>query len=542
MLKSITIALNQINNRVADLIGNSALISRHCKEQQNYDLILFPEMSISGYPCQDLWHRHHFVNQSWQQIQQIQSFIGSNSCVMVGSPQLNGNKVYNSIALIDNQQIKKVFNKKSLPNTGVFHEKRHFTPANTISYFSLQGFYFAVLICEDFWQKSNWLLLAEQDVDAVIVLNSSPYSFEKQNKRQNLAKNLVEILKKPLIYLNQVGGEDGLVFDGNSFVFDGEGNKILQMSSFACDFAVIKLDNNGKITIDKHPAGKYIECNLANQYTATVLATRDYVAKKNFTKVVIGLSGGIDSALVANIAVDALGSNNVSAIALPTNFNSSQSFIDAKNCADNLNISLQTINIEPIFQQFLSSLKQQNLSQLATENLQARIRGNILMSISNSTGALLLSTGNKSELACGYTTLYGDMCGAFNPIYDFYKTTVYKLATWRNANNCPISDFIVVNAIPNNIINKEPTAELRPNQKDSDSLPPYPVLDAILHELIEQKKSPQQIKGFDEQLVRKVAQMLCNSEFKRKQASTGTKVSEAAFNLDWIYPTKIFWQ
>jgi len=537
MNNSITLGLAQLNTQVGNIKHNSNLLAWHCQNLKT-DLVLFPEMAISGYPCYDLWQKSYFTNECQQQITQISAHLPQNSLALLGCPFWQNNKLYNAVALANNEQILQVFAKKSLPNTGVFHEKRYFQPSNTLNYFNHQNFDFALLICEDFWDKKNWLLLAENQFDAVLVLNSSPYTQSKPQNRQKLATQLAKTLQKPVIYLNQVGGQDGLLFDGDSFVLDKCGNLVLQMANFTTDVATISLDKTGKITVLSQQNLPYTASNIAKQYTASVLGLQDYLAKNSFQKVIIGMSGGIDSALVATIAVDALGPDCVSLYALPTKFNSQQSYLDAKMCAENLKINLQVIDIEPIFTQFLHSLQNQHISALATENLQARIRGNVLMAIANSSNALLLSTGNKSELACGYATLYGDMCGGFNPIADFYKTTIYELANWRNNNLCHISKNDFLNIIPANILQKEPSAELRPNQKDSDSLPPYDILDKILYSLVEEQKSVAEVAnlGFSLDLVKQVAKMLYRNEFKRQQATIGLKTSDMCFNLDWLYP------
>ncbi len=537
MNNTITLGLAQINTQVGNIKHNSNLLAWHCQNSKT-DLVLFPEMAISGYPCYDLWQKNYFITQCSQEIKQISAHLPNNSYALLGCPLWQNNKLYNAVALANNKQILQIFAKKSLPNHGVFQEKRYFQPSNTLNYFSHHNFDFALLICEDFWDKKNWLLLAENQFDAVLVLNSSPYSQSKPQNRQKLAIQLAKTLQKPVIYLNQVGGQDGLVFDGNSFILDKLGNVVLQMANFITDFAKVSLDKTGKITILSQQNLPYTACNIAQQYTASVLGLSDYLAKNSFQKVIIGMSGGIDSALVATIAVDALGPNYVKLYALPTKFNSQQSYLDAKICAENLNTNLEVINIESIFTQFLNSLQNQNISALATENLQARIRGNILMAIANSSGALLLSTGNKSELACGYATLYGDMCGGFNPIADFYKTTIYNLANWRNENLCTIGKHNFLNVIPTSILQKEPSAELRFNQKDSDSLPPYDILDKILFALVEEQKSVGEVAdlGFSLDLVKQVATMLYRNEFKRQQANIGLKTSDMCFNLDWQYP------
>jgi NAD+ synthase len=359
--------------------------------------------------------------------------------------------------------------------------------------------------------------------------------------RLDLATKYAKSLSKPLIYVNQIGGQDSLVFDGSSFVIESNGNKILQMANFTEDSAQIMLDENNEIIVLNHQK-KHLEFSenfIEQAYNSCVLGLRDYIEKNNFSKVLLGMSGGIDSAVVATIAVDALGSERVSLFALPTKFNSASSLHDAIECSKNLNIELKIIEIENIFQTFLQDLKKStDISAIAEENLQSRIRGNILMAISNSTNSLLLSTGNKSEMACGYATLYGDMNGAFNPIKDLYKTQIYELAKFRNENNCKISEFKKINLIPQNIINKAPSAELRFNQKDSDSLPDYAILDKILFNLIEQQKSIEETinNGFDKDLVKKIAKLIHNSEYKRKQAVLGVKISKLSFDKERRYP------
>jgi len=383
--------------------------------------------------------------------------------------------------------------------------------------------------------------LSEQVFDAIISINASPFNQDKHLLRLDLATKYAKSLSKPLIYVNQIGGQDSLVFDGSSFAIDLSGNKVLQMANFTEDSAQIMLDENNKIIVLDHQKKQleFSENFIEQAYNSCVLGLRDYIEKNNFSKVLLGMSGGIDSALVATIAVDALGSERVSLYALPTKFNSDSSLHDALECSQNLGIELKTIDIENIFQTFLQDLqKSENISSLAQENLQSRIRGNILMAISNSTNSLLLSTGNKSEMACGYATLYGDMNGAFNPIKDLYKTQIYEIAKFRNENFCKISEFKKINLIPQNIITKEPSAELRFNQKDSDSLPDYAILDKILFNLIEQQKSIEETIniGFDKELVKKVAKLIQNSEYKRKQAVLGVKISKLSFDKERRYP------
>ncbi len=508
--------------------------------QEGCDLVVFCEMTICGYPCRDLWNKKYFFEAAKEKILEIAAATkGSKCAILLGAPTFEINRAkkeifYNSAILIENGEIKKITHKKTLANQGVFDEKRYFESAVALSVVEFRGLNLAFLICEDLWDVKNLFLLQEQILDGVIAINASPYSSKKHLTRQKVAQNFVKNLGKPLIYVNQVGAQDGLVFDGGSFAMNQKGEEILQLGEFIEDFGVVELEKSGELKT------KNRELSLSNQeardYSACVLGLRDYIQKNGFVKVLLGMSGGIDSALVATIAVDALGAQNVELYALPSRFNSENSMIDAKSCGRNLDLELKIISIESALETMLETLGE--ISDLAKENLQSRIRGNILMALSNNSGALLLSTGNKSELACGYATLYGDMCGAFNPIKDLYKTRVYELANWRNQNVPNISIFPHKNLIPQNIITKAPTAELRPNQKDSDSLPEYEILDKILFYLIEEKRLVLEIIafGFEQELVEKIANLFYRSEYKRSQSCLGVRISEMSFGLDWRYP------
>lgn len=541
------IHLAQINPTVGDLEGNTAKILQEFKKasEAECDLAVFSEMTICGYPCEDLWQKKYFIKSVEEKIAQIVEATKSSKCaIILGAPTITFDRtkktiIHNSAILIESGEIKKIINKKTLPNQGVFDEKRYFSPENILSLVEFRGLTLAILICEDLWDLKNLYLLQEQILDAVIVINASPYYTAKQNLRHKTASNFARNLAKSLVYVNQVGGQDDLVFDGDSFVMDKEGEVVLQLGSFVEDFGVIEIEKDGRITVAKNKL-EPLKDSISNDYSASILGLRDYIEKNNFKKVLLGMSGGIDSALVATIAVDALGSENVSLFALPSRYNSETSMIDAQNCAKNLGLNLEVISIENVFDSLIFTLQKSNqqTSGVVEENMQSRIRANILMSISNASGALLLSTGNKSELACGYATLYGDMCGAFNPIKDLYKTRVYELAIWRNQNVPKISYYQEKNLIPQNIITKAPTAELRPNQKDSDSLPEYEILDKILTALIEEQKSVDEIikSGFDENLVKKIAKLFYASEYKRQQSCLGVKISEMSFDDERRYP------
>jgi NAD+ synthetase len=528
-MSKLKIQLSQINPTVGDLEGNCAKILQHFKvaNEANCDLVVFSEMTICGYPCDDLWQKKYFLEEIEDKISEICKATRSANCaILLGAPTIDSERkkevFRNSALLIENGEVKKVINKKTLPNFSVFDEARYFAPASFVSTVEFRNQTLAILVCEDLWDSRNLFLLKEQIFDSIIAINASPYTSTKREKRLKICQNFTTSLSKNLIYVNQVGGQDSLVFDGSSFVMNSKGEVILQMKEFVEDFAIIESEKNGKI--NQPSTNSEISNRHESDYQACVVALRDYVHKNGFSKVMLGMSGGIDSALVAAIAVDALGSENVFLYALPSRFNSEESMVDAQLCAKNLGVKLEVISIEMVFEAMLHTLPK--ISDLAKENTQSRIRGNILMALSNSSGALLLSTGNKSELACGYATIYGDMCGAFNPIKDIYKTHIYELAKLKS------------DVIPQNIITKAPTAELRPNQKDSDSLPDYAILDKILFALIEEQKSIAEIsKNFDENLVKKVAKLLYSSEYKRKQAVMGPKISDMSFDRERRYPT-----
>jgi NAD+ synthase len=551
MLSDIKIYLAQIDLTVGDIDGNYQKIITEFKqaETQKADLIIFPEMAITGYMAEDLWLKKYFLEKVEKKIAELAlATITSKTAILVGGPHLfakdtKKETLYNSVFFIAEGQIKKIINKKSLPNYGVFDDKRYFGSETILSTIDLKDFRLAILICEDMWLAQNIYLLKERHLDAIISVNSSPYSINKYQERLDKAQKFIKEIARPLIYLNQIGGQDSIVFDGSSFALKSNGELLLNLAEFAEDRASIELlkKSDDLIDITSNKKSTDISTALSRNYSAIILGLRDYVYKNNFKKVLIGLSGGVDSALVAIIAADALGPKNVSLYALPSRYNSNESLIDAKQLASNLGIDLKIISIEPAFNAFLSSLEPEFKdleADISEENLQARIRGNILMALSNKFGHLLLTTGNKSELATGYATLYGDMCGGFNPIKDLYKSEVFAISKWRNQNIPDISAYNEKNLMPQNIIDKPPSAELRFNQKDSDSLPDYQILDQILFALIEEQKSINQItnQGFDSNIVKKVAKLLHFSEYKRRQSAPGVKLSNMSFDKDRRYP------
>ncbi len=528
-MSKLKIQLSQINPTVGDLLGNQKKVINEFNKANavGCDLVVFPEMVLSGYLCEDLLQKEYFIDEIEEKIREILLLTkSSETAILVSAPiydlgRKNRKVLRNSAILLEKGEIKQLIHKKTLPNYGVFDEKRYFEKSDRISTFEFRGQTLAVLVCEDQWDARNLFLLGEQVFDLIISLNASPYSKNKHEVRQQVIGNFAAKLQKPLVYVNQVGAQDSVVFDGSSFVLNSSGEISFQMAEFVEDSAIVEITKDGEISLNS--ANQTLSSKISRNYQACVLGLRDYVLKNGFSKVLLGMSGGIDSALVAAMAVDALGAQNVSLYALPSRFNSETSMNDALECAQNLGVKLEVISIEMPFSAMLMTLDE--VSDLAKENLQSRLRGNILMTISNTTGALLLSTGNKSELATGYATLYGDMCGAFNPIKDLYKTEVYELARI-----CP--------AIPQNILTKAPTAELRPNQKDSDSLPEYEILDQILFKLIEEQKSIEQIisEGFNSDLVKRIAKLFYQNEYKRRQSCLGPKVSEMSFDRDRRYP------
>jgi NAD+ synthase len=546
-MSQLKIQLEQLNFTVGDLDKNcQKILSQYQRAQEkNVDLVVFSELAITGYPPEDLLHKQYFLDQVCEKIEEIKNAtIGSKTAILLGAPYLKKTDLYNSALFIENGKTIAIANKTCLPNYGVFDENRYFKSSPILANFEFRGCRLVILICEDIWHLKNAFLLGDKIFDAIISINASPFTHHKAEQRLDAVQKFIKDLKKPVIYVNQVGGQDSMLFDGGSFVLNKEGEVVLKMKEFEEDSEIFILsypDENHnpssyKADLDFHP-----DDVLRRIYNATILALRDYIHKNGFKKVLIGMSGGVDSALVAAIAVDALGSQNVKLVALPTKYNSQASMDDAIKAAENLDIELEVINIESAVEAINETLKEQfadTQKDTTEENIQSRIRGNILMALSNKFGNLLLSTGNKSEMAVGYATIYGDMCGAFNPIKDIYKTEVFALCKWRNKNIPQISVYNKTDLIPQNIINKAPTAELRENQKDSDSLPEYEVLDKVLYQLIEEEKSVEAIitSGYEANLVKKIAKLFFNSEYKRKQATLGVKLSKMSFDKDRRYP------
>jgi len=536
MLKKLKIATAQLNFIVGDLEGNKEkIINAHKKAHSDgADIIIFSEMAITGYPPEDLVIRKGFQEQATDIIRQLAPLTKNGTAMLVGCLWREcEDHIFNAAALLDNGKIEHITSKYDLPNYGVFDEKRIFTSAPLPEPVEFRGVKLGVLICEDLWGFEVSKHLKMHGAEILISINASPFEMEKHNTRMEMSKQNVKQTSLPLIYVNQFGGQDELVFEGGSFILNNDASVCFRQPRWDKSQEITHWQKDNDMWECDSKAKAVIESNrLENIYKAVALGLKDYVSKNGFPGVVIGMSGGIDSALTAAIAVDAIGKDKIRLIMMPSKYTSEESLKDAKECADMLGVEIENINIEKAVDSF-SKMLEESFSGCKTdtteENIQSRIRGNILMAISNKFGHMVLTTGNKSEMAVGYATLYGDMCGGYNALKDIYKTDVFALSKWRNQ---------LSNVIPENIISKPPTAELRPDQKDEDSLPPYEVLDDILFRLIEERHSIKQIieHGYPEEIVKKVANLVKFSEYKRRQSPPGTKITRLAFGKDRRYP------
>ena len=543
------ISLVQSNSIVGDIIFNAECVCVKANEaaKKGSDLIVFPEMFLSGYQPLDLVSKKSFLEDIVFQIQNIAQKTNSlNIRILIGVPWRLDNKTYNALISIFKGSIKVVSKKSHLPNYDVFDEKRFFVSGDGLDLLDLGNIKVGFPICEDAWHSDIIGQLKNLGADIIIIPNGSPYETNKLIDRQKVIKNRCRETNLPIIYLNLVGGQDDLVFDGGSFVLDSRGANVCQFPQFAEKTEQVIFEERKGVWEPLSGSLTKIGSDSSQDYSAIVLGLRDYVLKSNFKKVVIGLSGGIDSALVAVMAVDALGSDNVFCLALPSKFNSMESLDDARQLSENLGITLETIGIQEIMDktdELLAPLFLEKKRDVTEENIQSRLRAVLLMAFSNKKGHLLLSTGNKSEVAVGYSTIYGDMAGAYNPLKDVYKTKVYELSKWRN-NSSETSNFSVKKPIPTSIILKEPSAELAFDQKDTDSLPSYDELDTILEHLIEDDLGVSEIikKGYLEKTVLKVKNLLYLSEYKRYQACLGPKISRRPFSLGRRMPVVNHWR
>jgi len=550
-LRKMKIALAQLNPTIGDLKANAQQILKTAQQvaAQGVTLLLTPELSLCGYPPRDLLLNAHFIDEMERELQQLAQDLPPDLYVLIGlaTPNLNrsvigGKPLFNSMALLAAGQVKNTFHKRLLPTYDVFDENRYFAPGSEANYFTIEGIKIGLTICEDlwndedFWGKRSYLInpiaeLAEHQIDLSINLSASPFSVGKQQVRSAMLKHIATKYKCPVLYVNQVGANDDLIFDGCSLGFDRSGELICRGISLDRDLLIVEFDESSK---DLKP-GKIqpqFDSTDAEIWQALRLGVHDYVHKCGFQKVILGLSGGIDSALVAAIAAEAIGAENVLGILMPSIYSSEHSVTDAIAVAANLGIKTATIPIGELMQGFDRSLESQFKDTefgLAEENIQSRIRGTLLMSMSNKFGYLLLSTGNKSEMAIGYCTLYGDMNGGLAAIADVPKMRVYSLCNWLNRER---------EIIPSNIITKPPSAELKPGQVDRDSLPPYEILDAILEAIVCNHQSIEQIvaRGYDPQVVIEITRLVKLAEFKRRQAPPGLKITDRAFGTGWRMP------
>jgi len=537
------ILLAQLNNTVGDIEGN---ISKACKVldeayDQNTDLVVFSELYLSGYPPEDLVLKKSFVQECRKGLDKLVLYSEEKKLgLIVGLPIYENDNLYNAVAIVDSGKILGFSKKVNLPNYSVFDEKRVFNSNDNPCIFDFRGIKIGVPICEDIWTNNVCNKLKKQGCEIIISPNGSPFDKYKINQRKKVIEDRISEVRLPFVYVNQVGGQDELVFDGSSLVMNADKEIIYRSPQWEEDRAIIEFDQKEKKFLSQNFVNNDLT-DLENIYMATVTGLRDYVLKNRFPGVILGLSGGIDSAFCAAVAVDALGEDKVEGFMLPSIYTSQNSFDDAEECAKRLNISLEKISIEKTYLSLEESLEKtfkDTSPDITEENLQSRIRGTILMAISNKKGKMLITTGNKSEVSVGYSTLYGDMNGGFNPIKDIYKTELFSLAKWRNK-NLPKNVYLKkLEIIPESIIEKEPTAELRDNQKDTDSLPSYDELDQILEGLVEYELSTNELEktGFSREEIKKVEHLLYISEYKRRQSAPGVKISLRNFGRDRRYP------
>ncbi len=528
------VALAQLNTHVGAIDANVEAVlatARHARDELGCELAVFPELTLCGYPPEDLLFHRGMRLRVGVALERVRQGI-SGIAAYVGFPQYDGELIYNAGAFIADGRIHAIHRKIALPNYSVFDEKRYFAPGTDPTVVEYRGVRLGLTICEDSWQPEPCRATAAAGADVILVLNGSPFHRQKQQVREDVLAARAKENGRALVYVNMVGGQDELVFDGGSVAVDAAGEVAMRAPAYEEGVFTVELrESGGRVDVcpgdiaplPTHPDGIY---------RALVMGTRDYVLKNRFDGVILGLSGGIDSALTMCVAVDALGAGQVHAVRMPSRHTSEMSLEDAEEQARRLGVQIDTLSIEPMFESTLGVLGDVFRGRdpdTTEENIQARCRGVLLMAISNKMGRMLLTTGNKSEMAVGYATLYGDMAGGFAPLKDCAKTLVYELARHRNR---------ISPVIPERVITRAPSAELRPDQKDSDSLPPYDVLDPILEAFIEEDLSVDQIaaRGFDRETVGQVLGMVKHNEYKRRQAPPGVRVSRRAFGRDWRYP------
>ncbi|MEE8197413.1 MAG: NAD+ synthase [Acidiferrobacterales bacterium] len=534
MSRSLRIVMGQLNLLVGDIDGNADKLIRaanRARDEIGGDLIVFPELALTGYPPEDLLLRADLLERAEKGLAAIAGAVHGVD-VIIGHPHRRGDRLYNAASVVHNGKIIATYLKQLLPNYGVFDEKRYFAPGNNPCVIDIHGVPVGVTICEDVWQAGPVEQSANAGAGVLVNLNGSPYHVNKIEERIENVAQRARASSVPIIYVNLVGGQDELVFDGESFVVDATGALTQRAAPFEEQLLAVDIDTSVR---PMAPVAGTIEPQLGeieSVYQALVLGVRDYVDKNDFPGVVLGLSGGIDSGLTLAIAVDAIGADRVEAVMMPSRYTADMSLEDARAEAEALGVAYRVISIEPMFEAFFKGLGDEFRGfapGVTEENIQSRIRGVLLMAISNKTGKMVLATGNKSEMAVGYATLYGDMVGGFAAIKDVPKTLVYRLAEYRNQ---------IQAAIPRRVIEREPSAELAADQKDTDTLPPYNLLDAILERYVERDLGPEEIAaaGFDFTTVQKVVRMVDRNEYKRRQAAPGVRITPRAFGRDRRYP------
>ncbi|MCH8100289.1 MAG: NAD+ synthase [Proteobacteria bacterium] len=531
---TVKIALAQLDLAVGDIAGNTKKIIENAnlaRDELNADLIVFPELGVCGYPPEDLLFHGGFRRSVENAMDEIRNHV-IGITVLLGFPEYDDDHIYNACAVFEDGKIVAHYRKQMLPNYSVFDEERYFTAGRDATVFKINGIRIGLNICEDIWKAGPMRSNRAAGAECVIVINGSPFEVASQETRENEVRSRIAEVQIPVVYINMVGGQDELVFDGGSFAMNADGDVCFRAPAFdeGLHTVILKATAAG-VTPESGECAAMLQTE-ASVYRALVTGTRDYVTKHGFPGVIIGLSGGIDSALVATIACDAIGADRVRAVMMPFRFTSTMSQEDAAKQAATLGIDYDVIPIEPMYEATIDQLQAvlgDREADVTEENIQARCRGLLLMAISNKTGRMLLTTGNKSEMAVGYATLYGDMAGGFAPIKDCSKTLVYRLAHYRNT---------LGEVIPERVITREPTAELRADQKDSDSLPGYDILDPILEAFIEEDLSVAEIvdRGFERDVVIRILEMVKRNEYKRRQAPPGIRISGRAFGRDWRYP------
>ena len=533
--KKISIGIVQENPIVGDIEGNLQLAINaidKLSKQSSPDIFLFTEMFITGYPPEDLILRDDLLDASYEAVEKLCE-VKPESFIVIGYPKKEGDSIFNCAGVLRNKSVITEYKKQELPNYEVFDEKRYFQSGKVPGIFEVNGLRVGLSVCEDIWHENVIKQLHEKETDLILNINASPFHLDKIKERKALISGHAIDYSLPIVYANQVGGQDELVFDGTSMAMDGEGQQILQLEKFKEDYKIVNFtsDQEGKLSSEKReeiPEDKELE----EVYKALVLGAKDYIQKNNFPGVLIGSSGGIDSALTAAIAADAIGPEKVRTFMLPFKFTSDMSVEDSEKLAVNLGIKHSVIPIGDIYESFADSLEDEFSGlepDITEENLQSRCRGVILMALSNKSGELVLTTGNKSETAVGYSTLYGDTAGGFGVLKDVPKTLVYELSRYRNT---------ISHVIPDRIIDRPPSAELAPDQQDSDSLPDYAILDKIIELYVEQDKSKVEIEesGIDKSMVDRVIRLIDLSEYKRRQAPLGVKITSRGFGKDRRYP------